>query len=404
MVVLRYVVPALAVVSGVLAQCSTKGTLTITNTADATKIATCQTYTGSIAINSKAAGDIALDGPTKITGNVVAVNAKNLNSLSGASLKTIEGTLNLTQLNSISAVTFPMLSTVDTLWFQALSPAFTTLGFTAGLTSIKSLSIITTYLTSLEGIGITTADNVQILTNPDISQLSLPFTDITTSLMVRGNLNGLALTLPKLKTADVITINDCSAVSLPALIRTTGLLAVDGNEMKTLSFPKLMNAASFDVSGNTKLSKLSAPKLTTVGGTFSIAYNTALTGTLSFPDLEIVKGGPNITGTFTGLSLPKLKSVLGHSTIRSDKNIDGTICKEYQKLTPSVFQGGLDCTGKASKSSVNHSGGGGGSSGGGSTTGSNSGNGNSAAGHYEASLVSVFAMFAVIGSAFAWLV
>ncbi|KAI6805444.1 hypothetical protein KC358_g14342, partial [Hortaea werneckii] len=64
---IRYIAPALAAVGHAAAQsCSVSATTTIQNGGDASAIASCSTFSGSIAIATSVGGDINMDGIQKI--------------------------------------------------------------------------------------------------------------------------------------------------------------------------------------------------------------------------------------------------------------------------------------------------------------------------------------------------
>jgi len=138
---MKYALPALALTGSVYAQssCSTSATATIQNAGDATALAACKTFSGSIAIATGTTDDIALNGIKKLDGDLIASDNANMKRISADSLEEIDGTMTLDGLTRLYAVEFPKLKKVQGIKWNAL-PNLQTIGFTAEVTEADKIT------------------------------------------------------------------------------------------------------------------------------------------------------------------------------------------------------------------------------------------------------------------------
>lgn len=291
------------------AQCSTSGTLTVTGTADASALASCTTYSGSVSVPSSLsvpAGpdghqSLSINGVKKITGNLTVTDAINLSSLTLGSLEQLGG-FELGDLTVLSTLSAPQLTQVDTLNFTAL-PALQQLGFTTGLTKSTSVLITNTGLSSLSGIStLQQVDTFNVNNNQALTNISLQVTSIKKSLDIEANdgfISGLTTSFPMLQTAQNMTFRNCSDVQLPALANVTLDLGFYGNTFTSFAAPNLTTAGGLVFVDNTQLTNISLPQLTSINGTYQIANNTQLKQINGFTKLSVVTGALDFSGNFT---------------------------------------------------------------------------------------------------------
>ncbi|KAI7002295.1 hypothetical protein KC366_g19313, partial [Hortaea werneckii] len=152
---IRYIAPALAALGHAAAQssCSVSSTTTIQNGGDASAIASCSTFSGSIAIATGVGGDINMDGIQKIEGSLEAKNVSQLTGLSSGTLEVITDSFTLNEVSLLSTLNFARLTDVSKVEWEGL-PQLQGLSFTTGLQMVESLSIQNTQLGSLDGINL----------------------------------------------------------------------------------------------------------------------------------------------------------------------------------------------------------------------------------------------------------
>ena len=292
------------------AQCSNSATLTITASADASGLASCTTYSGSVAIptglsvptDQNGHQDLSVDGVQVITGNLTVTNAIMLASLSFGSLQSIGG-FELGGLTVLSELSMPQLTKVDQLNFTAL-PALQQLSFGGtGISQASSILITNTGLSSLQGINnLEKVDFFNVNNNPSLQNISLQVTAITGSLDIEANdgyVTGLQTTFPLLETAQNMTFRNCSSVLLPSLANVSEDLGFYGNTMQSFAAPNLTTCGGLIFVDNTELTNISLPSLTSINASYQIANNTQLKIINGFQKLSIIGGALDFNGNFT---------------------------------------------------------------------------------------------------------
>jgi len=292
------------------AQCSNSATLTIAKSADAVPLASCTTYSGSVAIPTDLSDapdgnghtSLSVNGVQAITGNLTVQNAVTLASLSFGDLKSIGG-LSLGGLTVLSELSMNSLSTLTSMNFTAL-PALQQLSFgTTGLTKATSVLITNTGLGSLQGINnLDSVSGFNVNNNPSLQNISLQVTSIKGSLDIEANdgfQSGLSTSFPMLQTAMNMTFRNCSSVDLPSLANVTDDLGFYGNTMQSFAAPNLTTVGGLIFVDNTQLTNISIPGLISVNGSYQIANNTQLLKINGFTKLATVGGALDFNGNFT---------------------------------------------------------------------------------------------------------
>lgn len=284
--------------------------MTITASSDASGLASCTTYSGSVAIPTGLATpqdtnghqQLAINGVQVITGNLTVTNAILLSSLSFGDLKSIGG-MELYGLTVLSELSMPQLTTVTTVNMTAL-PALQVMGFGGtGISQADSVLITNTGLSSLQGINnLQSVSTFNVNNNQALQNISLQVTSIKHSLDIEANdgfVSGLTTTFPMLETAQNMTFRNCSSVSLPSLANVTQDLGFYGNTMTSFVAPNLTTVGGLIFVDNTDLTNISIPGLVSVNGSYQIANNTMLKQINGFQKLSVIKGALDFNGNFT---------------------------------------------------------------------------------------------------------
>lgn len=343
--------PALAVFGAAAAQsasvCS-QATATVNSAADATALANCATIAGSVLIGPNASGSIQLDGPQQITGDLICTDAGILTSLSSSTIGTIGGSFTLNNLTLLSTLGMSTLKSVKTINWSAL-PALSQLSFTAVVTKATSVTIQNTFLTSLDGINLQSVATLDVNNNNRLKTFSTQLANVTSLLSIASNGQFLDLQFPNLVWAANVTFRNASSVSIPSLAVVNGSMGFYGNYLTSISAPNLTSVGytaqnnrqgSLAIVANSKLENISMPLLSTVGGAFQIANNTALSSALNFPALTQVSGAIDFSGNFKTPTMPQLQNVNGGFNIQSTAQID---CSTFDKQKGGIIQGTYTC-------------------------------------------------------------
>lgn len=293
-----------------VAQCSSSGTTTISASADATALASCRTYSGSVAIptglsvpkDSDGHQVLQVDNIRTITGNLTVTNIGELSSLTFGSLQSVFG-FELGALQELVTLSFPQLTTLDALNFTAL-PQLQTLDFgNLGITKARSILITNTGLATLKGIeNLKEVDLFNVNNNNALTNISLQVTSIKNSLNVEANdeyVSGLSTSFPLLETAQNMTFRNCSQISLPSLKNVTDELGFYGNTFTNFSASKLTSAGGIIFVDNTELINITFPNLEKLDAALQIANNTKLSIIDGFQKLSVVRGTLDFSGNLS---------------------------------------------------------------------------------------------------------
>lgn len=293
------------------AECSTSGTTTIIASADASALASCTTYSGSVAIqtslstpkDSNGHQQIQIDKLQKIDGNLTITDSSDLAQIRLPALKEVSGGFYMAFLSGLASVSMPALSSVNQLNLTAL-PLLQSLDFgSVGVTKARSILITNTGLGSLDGLNnLESVDALNINNNQALQNVTLKIVSVKTLVEIvdnNGLTTGLNVNFPLLQTAQNMTFRNCSDIKLPALQNVTDDLGFYGNDFESFSAPNFTTCRSLVFVGNPELTNISFPSAKSANGTFLIANNTKLDNIDGFQNLEVVGGALDFSGNFT---------------------------------------------------------------------------------------------------------
>lgn len=345
---MKIALPALALTGSVYAQssCSVSATTTIQNAGDATALASCKTFSGSIAIATGTTDDIALNGIKKLDGNLVSSDNANMKRISADSLEEIDGTMTLDGLTRLYAVEFPKLKKVQGIKWNAL-PNLQTIGFTAEVTEADKINIQNTAIRSLKGINIEKVDTIFIANNGYINEVNMQLGNVSDSMTFADNNEALKITLPNLIWATNMTFRFVGSLEMPSLESLNGSLGLYNNGFESFSAPNLTSIGeALAIVANEKVSNISFPLLTKINDNLQIANNTNLSMIDGFPKLKSVGGAFDISGNMSDVETPSLDSVKGTFNLQSTGNVNES-CAFYQPLKDKkLIEGKFFCKGK----------------------------------------------------------
>jgi hypothetical protein len=343
---MKIALPALALAGSAYAECTVSATTTIQNAGDATALASCSTFSGSIAIATGTTDDIALNGIKELRGNLNAANNANMRRLSADSLQKVDGSLTLDGLTRLYAVEMPKLKTVETIKFNAL-PNLQSLGFTSEVTEADNVNIQNTALRSLKGINIEKADTIFIANNGYINEISMQLGNVSDSLTFADNNEKLTVTLPNLIWATNLTFRFIASLEVPSLETLNGSLGLYNNGFDSFAAPNLTSIGeALAIVANEQVSNISFPLLTKITDNLQIANNTNLSTIDGFPKLEKIGGAFDISGNMSDVETPSLDSVKGAFNLQSTGNVTEA-CAFYKPLKDKkLIEGKYYCEGK----------------------------------------------------------
>jgi len=359
----KYIVPALAVASGVSAQfggsssspCSVSATTTLKSQADATALSSCSTFQGSIAVDPETVDNIDLSGISQITGDLY-INGASITQLSGSQLSVIGGEFHLEGLTRLSTANFPSLVNIGSIYWNAL-PNLQSLNFAQGVQMLKSLDIENTGLASLQGISLQTAESIYIANNNYLQSISMPLGNVTKGLNIATNGQNLAVSFPNLKWAYNMTLRSVDSISVPALQSVNTSLGVYASTVDSYSAPNLTTVGgALSFVSDSQLTNISLPSLTSIGNALYIVANPELKTIDGFPALKTIGGALVAIGQFSDFTFPSISSgfVKGATNITSTENITSS-CSVLAPLAgkDKALRGKYNCAQSASAANAN---------------------------------------------------
>ncbi|KAK5173237.1 cell wall protein Ecm33 [Saxophila tyrrhenica] len=163
--ILAAVVALLSQSVRVQAQCSVSGTTTISNTAQASALSSCTTFSGSVAVATDVSGDLRFDVPKKITGDLVVDKNRVLTSLFIDDLGEIGGGFVLGDFPALSRFRLWSLTIVGTIdWHDLPKIGANETGW-YDWWHVKNMSIVRTTIPSISAWQLDSLDNLEIMDN-----------------------------------------------------------------------------------------------------------------------------------------------------------------------------------------------------------------------------------------------
>jgi hypothetical protein len=308
----------------------------------------CDVIKADIIVDSSVEGDLSIEGPKQLQGDLIIKNASALASVSSSSINAISGKFEVNSCEFLTNIRMDSLTKVGELSLVNLNRlGDMTFGSSDDL-EVKSITISDTQIRDLSGLRVTTVEDFLINNNNRIISFSSGLVNITgkQGLRLEGNGKDMELEMPDLESATELQFQDIKSISLPSLTKLKASLKLDDNrELTELSAPNLTEVGeALSLINNRKLSNVSFPKLEKIGGDLTIVNNTAMGNVTGFPELEEIGGGIRMGGKFEDVELPSLKDVRGASNVTSTTDI-ADFCEFFDKAADDdILQGEAKCT------------------------------------------------------------
>lgn len=308
----KQILPVLAAAAGVASAASSTNickqtTFTINSQADITNLLSCTTLTGDVVIGNQTDATLDFTGIKVIDGDLSLLNNNLVSTLKSDTTTEISGAFHLQNLTTLSTLSFSELTSVGSINWVSLT-ALDVLTFTAGINSATSIVVSDTFLSSLDGLDVASADTININNNRRLVSYTSSLGNLTTLLNINANGLDLQVSFPELIWIANMTISNVSSFSVPSLTTVNGSMRFDSNFFTSFNAPNLTETTSGDISfvSNAELANITIPQLTTIGGGFLIANNTATDKINGFGKLKTVGGAINMRGNFTEYVSPAL--------------------------------------------------------------------------------------------------
>ncbi|KAK2594421.1 cell wall protein Ecm33 [Conoideocrella luteorostrata] len=352
----------LAVAGLASAQSTCSDDITVTQP---TPIIKCDVVDANINVDPTVGGTLSIEGPKKITKDLIINNATQLISITSSSITEIGGTLRLQGLELLNSFNMLSLKSVNKLELTKLNQlSGLTLG-TSGVTKATSISILDTFISDLSNLNVAKADNITIANNRRLNSFSSKIEEVKYTMSVVDNAGSMQVKLANLESAGVLDFRSIQSFDAPILESAGRVSFQDSPDLQSVSANNLSSVKnSLTLANNKKLTNISFTALKTIGGDLTV-NNTGIMKINKFPELKSI-GSVLLAGIFNTVEIPKLDDIQGSVTVTSTTDIS-EFCGFFKDLkTKGLIRGIEKCTSNNAKAV---SGGEGGTSGGKNSTG-----------------------------------
>ncbi|KEY71981.1 hypothetical protein S7711_00001 [Stachybotrys chartarum IBT 7711] len=284
----------------------------------------CEVVRGDITVDESVAGELNINGPEEIRGNLIVNNVTGLISLSSSTISSINGRFELQDLTLLSNLQFSSLRSVEDLVLARLAQLGSLTFGTTGVTRASTIRISDTHISDLSGLRIATVDSLQIDNNDRLVLFSSDLVNITDTLQIIANGNdNMTVEMNQLETAAEIQISNVANFEVPALTEVSASLKFENNpQLSSFSAPNLTEIAeSLTFNNNRELRNISFPVLTS-SGDLTVENNANLIALEGFPELTRIEGGVRLAGNFESVEIPELSLVTGGVNVTSSTDIE----------------------------------------------------------------------------------
>ncbi|KAF9357604.1 hypothetical protein BGX26_003448 [Mortierella sp. AD094] len=288
----------------------------VSSEADLSSVASCSTFSGSATITGSDINAISWPALKSLTGTIKVTSNSHLTTLSLDGLQSSTGTIILYNNTVLSAVNMPNLKSISELEIVT-APNLRQLS----MPSIQTLSSLKVEDTGLDNSGNLPWSNLRNVTDLGVSNnkflknIEMPALTtvagrliITANGLMEGQGKGLTLLLPNLTSVSNCTLRHLTELQITSLSEVGSSISFDETNLRAINAPKLKSVGqTLSVVSNNLLSNVSFAELTTIGGALLIA-NKDISGVL------------NMRGAFNNVSLPSVSTVQGGMSVMSSSS------------------------------------------------------------------------------------
>ncbi len=326
-------VAAAALARADLSSCLYKSA-TLTASASISELASCPTILGSVEVSGNEIGLLDLSQLEKISGDVKVFNSSSVTAINMPNLQQIDGSLSITALTQLHAIDFSSLLDAGELSLISL-PSLATLNLNKGISKASLIELSDTAMSLLDGLitGLDTVGTLNVNNNKNISSIDLQnLQHVTTGILLSFNSDNCLIDLSSLSWASNFSIQDVSSLQVTNLTSVNGTFNVAYNSFDLVQFDQLKEiGGDLQFYANDEAERADFPSLTSIGGELLYFNNTNLEDLAdSFDKLEKVKGAVNIKGLFGNLTMLALKEVDGDFNVTSTN--EDFSCDSFDKL------------------------------------------------------------------------
>ncbi|KAJ2860585.1 cell wall protein Ecm33, partial [Coemansia asiatica] len=315
--------------------------ITVKDQSDINTVNACSKFQGDVVIDGvEGLGALSMDSVKEVTGDIIVQNMYDLQTVSLSQL-TKAGSFKILNNTNVYKVDIPNLNTVSD--FQIIvNPNLKELNY-KNMTSVDNFQIITSYISSLGAFTASKVQNIEVLSNLQLSQLDFHNVKETTGYInIANNGKNANVTFSSLTTVGGnVSFADATTLDISKLSSIADDFSLYTNSFKNLTIGSLSKAEkSITLSGN-KFSAIAFPKLSEVGSSINIANNTNFKSISkdTFPKLATVPGSIFLEGSFDNMTFPSLKEVDGQVSLKGTGRLS---CSDAEEALSAASN--IDCS------------------------------------------------------------
>ncbi|KAF9114274.1 hypothetical protein BGX27_011252 [Mortierella sp. AM989] len=301
----------------------------IASEADLSSVSSCSTFSGTATITGSNVNVISWPALKSLTGSIKVASNPHLTTLSLDGLQSSTGTITLFNNTVLAAVNMPNLKSINGLEIVT-APNLRQLSM-PNIQTLNSLKVEDTGLdnsgtlpwSSLHNVTDLGVSNNKFLKNiemPALTSVAGRFIIAANGLM-EGQGKGSTLLLPNLTSVSNCTLRHLTGLQITSLTDVSSSLSFDDTNLEAINVPKLKSVGqTLSIVSNNLLNNVSFAELTTIGGALLIANNTELTNVDGFNKLKDISGVLNMRGAFNNVSLPAVSTVQGGMSVMSSSS------------------------------------------------------------------------------------
>lgn len=303
--------------------------------------AQCDTILGNLHFKDYNDALIDFGKLRSVQGSIFIENCSALVKIEGHKLERIRQTFSLRSLTSLVSIDLSSLKDVRVINWKVL-PILNEALISNEVNGLSSLTISDTALPIIEGFkNVEDVDVFEINNNRYLESVKANIKHVRQKLSVHANARETELEMPRLISAENITVRDTSSVYFPKLEEVGSSLEFIQNhftELRISSLKTVGGTLGIIDNGNLKLANFN--NVTDIQGGLMVANNTRLEKIDFFSKLRQIGGAIYFEGKFNDTDFPQLKLVKGSAFVKT--NSGSMDCSKWTtpKSGRSIVRGG----------------------------------------------------------------
>lgn len=285
---------------------------------DFKKISHCQIIHGNMTIANYIYPIVSFGKIETITGTLMITKSPDIVRIEGNSLTNIGKKFLLRELTSLSVIVFPNLSSIKVIDWRVL-PILSSVQLNDEVDGLESVIISDTSLTGFSGFTSSKFEIFDINNNRFLNSIDSNVETIGESLHISANAFGSIVSLPKLKTANNMTIQDVGTLNMGSLETVSNSVSLINNQIESIKFPNLNKVGgTLNIFKNKKLSSMNFNNISEIGGGLIISNNTMIEKINFLPKLNTIGGALELSGNIKEIDLKNLKLIRGSAKVKTE--------------------------------------------------------------------------------------